>query len=244
MQEGGPIAFYEVAATLIPVLLLGGVVLEGVKAPPLDSGEDQSGAEAYDQWRSRFKNRLVALQIPAIGVTVALVELVALDTIASGETDWPRAALVGGTLVLGMVSVVFAVWAPWAKHFFSRTLAYTYFGYSVALLAAVILIWQLLPGSYPFFGDIATPAEGRSQSPSHPQRTAWERIWLEHLIATSDFRIGRLEAEAAIPGARGERAAPRLRLQERVQGDECRALDDLVSERSSAPPGAVCSAAG
>jgi|SRR6478609_3746573 len=211
MQNGGPIAFYEIAATLIPVLLLGGIVLEAVKAPPLDDEVKQAGAHdkgdqhprsgvseedaSYDHWRRRFRTRLVAQQIPLIGVVVVIVELVALDTVATGNTNWPRALLVGGTLVIGMMSAVFAVWAPWAKHFYNRNLAYLWFGYSVAALLALILVFQFGPSkTYPFFEDIATPAKERPQ-PRNSGAATWEPIWLEHLLATSDYRIDKLQEE-------------------------------------------------
>jgi hypothetical protein len=88
MQFGGPAAFYEIAATLIPVLLLGGVVLEAVKPPETDAAasEESGGIPATD-----------------VGVLVIMLEVVALDAVASGSTDWGHALIVGGGLIFGNV---------------------------------------------------------------------------------------------------------------------------------------------
>jgi hypothetical protein len=234
MQDAGPTAFYGIAATLIPLFLLGGVIVEAAKAPPADYESDTN--ESLDEWGTRLKRQLkhqgIALYLPVIGVYVILVEIVALDAVASGKSDWTRALIVGGTLIFAMLSVVFAVWLPWAKHLYSKAQAFWSFGFAIAFLVAYLLIGQFPgPKFLPFFEDIAT-------EPAHHQRVH-EEVWLQHLVATSDYRIAKLEAEAAMGGTAAERAGPRIHIQHVVRTQQCDALEELLNEDPSSEPSAT-----
>lgn len=63
-------AFYEIAATLIPVLLLGGVVVEAVKPPPEDTANPTVKTGREEGGDTNFKDRMMAHQIPLVGVMV------------------------------------------------------------------------------------------------------------------------------------------------------------------------------
>jgi hypothetical protein len=81
-----------------------------------------------------------------------------------------------------------------------------------------------------------------------PEPAAWEATWLHHLIATSDYRIDKLEAERSGGGPAAERAGRHLPLQHAVQVEQCEALEALIeaSDTQEAPAAlpAVCPGSG
>ncbi len=99
MGHGDPQAFFETAATLIPLLLLGGVVVDRLHAPR--KGE-------WKRW-----HWVPLIYIPYLGMLVVVAEVVALEAIITGSTDTPHAIVVLAAVTLGMLSVIFAVTVPW-----------------------------------------------------------------------------------------------------------------------------------
>jgi len=97
-SHGNQIAFFEIAATLIPILLFGGVVAE------------RRGPQSRDSHR---KTTLYATYIPAVGSMAILGEIVAIIAIVTGTSTWWMRLLVALVLTLGMLAVVLAVWWPW-----------------------------------------------------------------------------------------------------------------------------------
>jgi hypothetical protein len=87
-----------------------------------------------------------------------------------------------------MLCVVYAVWVPWAKRTFSRFLGFFSFGIAVTFLLAYLAVGQFATPKY------LTLFETLSHNQASPERVS-EEIWLQHLIATSDYRIDRLEEE-------------------------------------------------
>jgi hypothetical protein len=83
-------------------------------------------------------------------------------------------------------------------------------------------------------------ASAAPASPPEPQKSgasqySSERIWLEHLVATSDYRIEKLDQEAensSIPAVR-MRVGSAEALQRRVQRRERNAIRDLAAESAS-----------
>lgn len=96
--HGDPIAFFEIAATLIPVLLFGGVVAQ------------RRGPSARD---SHETTKQLATFIPMVGAIAIFGEVVAIIAIVTGDSDWWNRLIVALTLTLGMAAVVLAVWWPW-----------------------------------------------------------------------------------------------------------------------------------
>jgi hypothetical protein len=226
MQFGGPAAFYEIAATLLPVLLLGGVVLEAVKPPEIDAAASEESSDPArrptHEKPDDLKTVVVAYQLPIVGVLVIMLEVVALDAVASGSTDWGHALIVGGGLIFGMLCVVYAVWVPWARRTRSGLMAGFSFAVAVATLVIYLALGSLIgPGYLTLFKDVAADPH-----PHQGSRYVSERIWLEHLIATSRYRIDRLEweMEHAPTSAVRERVRAHLLAQRQVNRRERKAL--------------------
>lgn len=99
---GNESAFYEVAATLIPLFLLGGVVFESLK-PRESDGEKRA------QW--------MAATIPMIGLWVILSEGVAIQALVSGNSTLTTRLIVSSTLSAGMFAVLLSLWTPWLQHY-------------------------------------------------------------------------------------------------------------------------------
>jgi hypothetical protein len=92
-------AFFEVAATLIPQVLLGGVLLERLQPPKSDE----------------YTGRHVAIGIAIflVGSFVVFAEVVAIRALVSGDSDGFDRAIVASALVLGVYGVVIAAAGPW-----------------------------------------------------------------------------------------------------------------------------------
>lgn len=102
---GGEAAFYEIAATLIPLFLLGGIVFERLRPRTSDS------------WK-----RVVLMSggIPLVGLWIVFAEAVAVSSAVSGNGSWVARVVVASALSAGMVAVLISLWWPWVKQFGAR----------------------------------------------------------------------------------------------------------------------------
>lgn len=240
MQDGGPVAFYETAATLIPILLLGGVALELVKVPRRRANPSlpvvrkpgrKPRAQTPPGRRSwRYRPLIMSSILLPLGLAVILVELVALDSIATGSTSQLHAWVVVLAIFIGMAIAVFGVVLPWMKERYEAPKKAVLLVAALASILAVVVITlfaqALNVSASSLAADVAkAPTQGL-------EREATDRIWLEHLIATSDYRIDKLEAEAASGGASAKRANAHRQTQLGVQDRQCLALEDLTSNES------------
>ena len=105
LKHGDHMAFFEIAATLIPILLFGGVVA------------DRSRPGAYEPL-SRVAR--YAFWIPALGAFAVLGEVTAIVAIVSGTSDWWSRLLVASVLTVGMVAIIVALWLPWTDELRKR----------------------------------------------------------------------------------------------------------------------------
>lgn len=250
MENGGPIAFYEVAAALIPLLFLGGVVLEIVRPPRRDKRNhggrgsetiyDNMKQPAREAWVARqfpgspalqrlllwtkfwkqysLTTALVVYSLPVLGAWVIFVEIVALDAIASGSTDTLHAAVVGGTLIFGLVLIVIAIWVPWVVRLAEDGRMRSQHRWIASVLTLLVPIGGIMlvaglgtqPWVTPSLTDLFRAAEGKSQQDSSKE------IWLEHLIATSDYRIDKLEEEKEHTHDRAVRRRIRRHLDQQI----------------------------
>lgn len=64
-------------------------------------------------------------------------------------------------------------------------------------------------------------------------------IWLEHLIATSDYRIDKLDAEAQRSKAARERAKPHRKAQRAIERGECAELAELLKDKDLQATGSL-----
>lgn len=227
MQSGGPIAFYEIAATLIPVLFLGGVLLDNMHPPEQEKLKKEASAR-----RHIVLFGVVVYYLPVAGLLVILAEAVALDAVTSRTTDPFHALFVGITLFVGMIAVVAAVWVPWVLEFGSWAKQERYMSPRVILGSAVfgvlsfLVVLALQPWATSPFSNLLNAAE-TSPPPLESRHYASERTWLEHLIATSSYRTDRLqgEKEHALSDAARLRVDKHLRLQRRTQRRQREALN-------------------
>lgn len=288
MQDGGPIAFYEIAATLIPLLLLGGVVLDGLLYPPGDN--DKQGpfdvarallercfgidepASRFQRWMQsiwrlprKLAHRLYRIRrpvgpwienvlhdptvfgfgvvlLPIVLVWMFLAEMVALDAVASGTADSTHAIIVGGTLVGAVLIVVVSWWLPWLLRYvewlegkrggdgsgqgeekkrLSPLLVAFPMAIGLALVVVLLLRSWVAPSANDLYESVKTPP------------IAAEQVWLNHLVATSDYRIDKLQAERETNHAADDRIDRHLETQEAVQAEECKALDAINRHGSS-----------
>jgi hypothetical protein len=97
--KGDVRAYYEIAATLIPLLVFGGVVTERVIPPK-------------GRWKAiHFGAAMWA--IPASGFYAVLAEVLAITAVVTGEADALTRYVVSGAIVGGMLAVVCSIWLPW-----------------------------------------------------------------------------------------------------------------------------------
>lgn len=92
-------AFYEIAATLIPLLVFGGVVAERVIPP---KGRWTAVHEGAALWA-----------VPAAGLYAVLAEVLAIEAVVTGRADTLARYVVSAALVGGMLAVVCSIWLPW-----------------------------------------------------------------------------------------------------------------------------------
>jgi hypothetical protein len=97
---GGQIAFFEVAATLIPILVFSGVVAE------------RNGPQPQDSYR---RTKAYAVAIPLLGTLAILAEVISINAIILGGTGKFDVGFVASSLLLGLLGVVLMVWAPWLR---------------------------------------------------------------------------------------------------------------------------------
>lgn len=98
--SGSEIAFYEVAATLIPLFMLAGVVFDRLKP---------RGREKPSRVRK------MSIYVPLVGAFAIAAEVIAIGVIVSGNSNLLTRLVVASALSAGMVAVVASVWDPWAR---------------------------------------------------------------------------------------------------------------------------------
>ncbi len=99
-SHGNQVAFFEIAATLIPILLFGGVVAERLR--PKDS------EPAKRTW-------LFSVAIPVIGAIAITAEVVAINAVVTGNSNDAARLFVASALTVGLLAIIVALWLPWAE---------------------------------------------------------------------------------------------------------------------------------
>lgn len=97
---GGEVAFFELAATLIPILVFSGVVAE------------RNGPQSRDSYR---RTKAFAVGIPVLGALAVLAEVVSINAIILGGAGPLDVGFVAVSLLLGLFGVVLIVWLPWLR---------------------------------------------------------------------------------------------------------------------------------
>lgn len=252
MEIGGTTAFYGLAATLIPVLFVGSILVENLRPPrqtKMFAGQNIAGLSREEvdvlvdrtyPWppvRRVVKFFLwtiypylyppwiyyVCVLLPVLAAWVVFAEIVAIAALVREASDSFDAWVVGGTLLLGALVALLLLWVPWLRELGARLKARS--KWAVAWVLAPVVIAACC---FVVLGVFSAPYLSRIfDSHTHPPR---ERVWLEHLIATSDFRIAKLNAEAHTSEAVKQRTAPHQRVQRKVEQQECRELSALLAD--------------
>ncbi len=97
--KGDVRTFYQIAATLIPLLLFGGVVVERFIPPKR-------------RWRPGHFLATASV-IPIVGFYSIYAEVLAIQALVTGETDTLTSYVVSGAIVGGMLAVICSIWLPW-----------------------------------------------------------------------------------------------------------------------------------
>jgi uncharacterized protein YhhL (DUF1145 family) len=98
LSPGDERAFFEIAATLIPLLLFGGVFVERVRPP-----QEKRGA----------LHLLATMSILLFGIFALFAEAAAIRSVVAGDAEKPTRIFVAFVLVAGMTLVVMAIATPW-----------------------------------------------------------------------------------------------------------------------------------
>ena len=103
--HGSQIGFFELAASLLPVFLLAGIVTERVSP---------SRSESYSRILSH-----VGL-IPAFALLALVAEFLSINSVATGNSVAIFRWFVCVALVASMVLVVFLLWIPWWQSLYDK----------------------------------------------------------------------------------------------------------------------------
>jgi len=101
MPSSGPgnqAAFFEIAATLIPLLFFGGLLAEKLRATDGSSARETT---------------LFAYGIPVFGGFAVLAEFLALSAVVVGRASWFATAVVSLFVASGLLTVIALLWHPW-----------------------------------------------------------------------------------------------------------------------------------
>lgn len=97
LYSGNQVSFFEIAATLIPLLLFGGVVAERVGPTGLDSG----------------RLMRLGMMVAVVGSYAVIAEVAAIAVVVTGEPNLLAEILTMTFLFGGMIGVVAALVKPW-----------------------------------------------------------------------------------------------------------------------------------
>lgn len=98
VATGSQETFFQIAATLIPILIFSGVVAE------------RGGPQPRDSYR---RIRFFAVGIPLFGALAVMAEMVSISALVIGPRGGFWVGFVATTLAVGLVGVVVSVWLPW-----------------------------------------------------------------------------------------------------------------------------------
>jgi hypothetical protein len=213
-------AFFEIAATLIPLLLFGGIIADRLRPP---SEED---------WRSWHS--AVAFYIPLFGACAILAEVTAIQVVVTGDSGGLQRIFVSLVLVVGMLSTIAVIWLPWMLRM--REAEGTVFHRIAAAVGAVIAVLGIgvvivLSGT----ADTAAQTEETAALQQALERNYSEQDALQQRVSGRVFEIENLhrEVEAAIE-QRDLTAAQSIMLQVKTQSElvdlEQKRLDQLALE--------------
>jgi hypothetical protein len=179
--KGDVRAYYEIAATLIPLLVFGGIVTERVIPPK-------------GRWSDVHFGAAVAA-VPASGFYAIFAEVLAITAVVTGEADTLTRYVVSGAIVGGMLAVVCSIWLPWlagAKEEMGQPLSVRT-KWSIGLCVAgigLVSMYQLASAV-----DVAATTERTREFRSAIQKNLNEETTIQERIAREQVRAENLQRE-------------------------------------------------
>jgi hypothetical protein len=150
-------AFFEIAATLIPLLLFGGVVIDRTRPP------------ARSKWTDRHD--FVGMVFVLVGGVAVWAETIAIGGVITGSATTLSRVFVSVVLLGGMVLVIVAIAAPWFSRM--RETVPRGLGLGTALIAGAMLLTFVFAAS-------AVLREGTALTLRKERREAYEKAIKEN----------------------------------------------------------------
>jgi hypothetical protein len=181
------VAFFELAATLIPVFLLAGIVTERIRPQADDTYE---------------RTLLHASLRPTFATLGLVAEFLAINAVATGNSIWLFRWFVSGFLIASMVLAILLLWRPWLEQFQGqdRSRAHKLGRWVYGILTALALLgWVNLATGVTNGSRI----EGANTYEHRYERNQSAQASLRG--QTQDLTVEALNVRAQIAMARGER---------------------------------------
>jgi hypothetical protein len=199
-SSGGVVAYYEIAATLIPLLVFGGVVTERL-------------IPSASQWQPRHDRATWGLL--CAGLLAVTAELMAISVVATGIANLIERYVVSAALVGGMLGAVWAFWLPWlsrkseaGKGFSPGQAAW------VLLVVGVAAVYALAASV-----NLATTEELEKEARAQVEMTLKETQEARHRLERADARKADVIQQVAEAREGHERRVVQLLIAKRAKID-------------------------
>lgn len=195
-------AFFEIAATLIPLLLFGGVVIDRTKPPPTS------------KWTNRHD--FVGMVFVLFGGIAVWAETVAIGGVITGSATTLSRIFVSVVLLGGMALVVVAIAAPWLSRM--REAVPRGFGLCVVLIAGCTLFTCVFAASRVLREgtSLALRKEHREAYEGAIEKNSEEQNGNEWHLESLEDEMRRLNAQLAIGRGHHDAVAARAMRKERT----------------------------
>lgn len=190
-NHGGQLAFFELSATLIPILIFSGVVAE------------RNGPQPQDSWS---RTEAFARLIPFVGAIAVFAELFSIATVVTGRSNDFIVAFVAVAFAGGLVAVILSIWFPWLAAY-KRRFPYRYPG----LVRGSVVILLLISAATVFLIISAVGAANSLEKSGNELRICEHRIEArEHNIQRNTRELEQTQLEIRVDTRASTEAAEHL----------------------------------
>jgi len=189
LAPSNEVAFFEIAATLIPILLFGGVITERIQPP------------SEKKWR--YLHIFMAPYFPLFGALALFAEALAIRAVVVGDGTQFDRILVAAILVLGMTAVVMTISAPWLSGLQRKEKgAYgnvAWLSAAAVILGAVGSFILLIDGV-----DVADEGERAQAISKEVSKNLAEQDAVRHRAESLTRELGRISQQQQVALERGD----------------------------------------